>query len=115
MDKLPFLQPAFWQGVNKFIQPHLEALQGYHFSFLNPLFDLAILLTFLFLWGKWGAKKSFSYCLIVALLLFFSSRIVDLFPAAGNTPALTTPDIIKLVSVFAICLVTIYYTMIKRE
>ena len=107
-----FTQPNLAASLGS-IKPDIQEIQNFRFYFSNPVFGLLILAVFLILAKFWGLKKSFSYCLIVSSILYFTTRIT----ARTNLPiegsAVTYGDIIKFVAIFIITLISIYYFLIK--
>ena len=92
--------------------PQLEALKNFNFSFRNPLFWVFLFLLFLVLTRFWDVRKSFSFCLIVGILLLLSTElgwyIGVLF---GNAPFALF--LVKLFSLFVIAIIFLYYALIK--
>jgi hypothetical protein len=97
------------------IQPDIQELQNFHFYFSNPIFGLLILAAFLILARSWGLKKAFSYCLVISSILYLTTKIIihSSLPIEGS--AVTYADIIKIVAIFILTLITIYYFFIENK
>jgi hypothetical protein len=97
------------------IQPDIQELQNFHFYFSNPIFGLLILTAFLILAKSWGLKKAFSYCLVVSSILYLTTKIIihTSLPIEGSM--VTYADIIKLIAIFMITLISIYYFLIRNK
>jgi len=97
------------------IQPHINELQNFKFSFGNPVFGFLILLALLLLSKVWDLKKSFSYCLTVASTLYLTSIITTHMTRSIDSTTITYADIIKGIAIIIIVAITIYYIFIKGE
>ena len=99
----------------KSTQPYIEELQNFHFYFSNPVFDLLILIVFLLLFKTWGLKKTFSYCLIISSILYLTTRIMSHIDMPIDSGEITYGAIIKILAIFAICIISIYYFFLKES
>lgn len=103
-------------SLKQTIQLHKSQLQNFQFSFDNPVFGILILLAFLILSRIWGLKKAFSYCLLVSVLLYLTSRVITYFNIEITEGlGVTYADTGKGLAVFIIIIVTIYYAVIRSE
>lgn len=109
-----FTQPNLAESL-KLIQPDVQEMQNFHFYFSNPIFGILILTTFLILARSWGLKKAFSYCLVVSSILYLTTKIIihSSLPIEGS--GVTYADIIKIIAIFILTLITIYYFFIENK
>ena len=101
--------------INKSIQPYLSELKAFHFSYLNPVFIALILISFLVLSRFWGPKKSFTYCLIVSLVLFFATELSKRANLPLGESVFTSIDLVNGAAILIIAAVTLFYTFIKGQ
>ncbi len=96
--------------------PYLNSLGHFRFSFLNPLFWIFLLVLFLMLLRFWYARKSFSFCLIVAIILLVTTRLEDFMVSilAKNGEGFD-PLIIRVLSIVAILIISLYYFFIREN
>ncbi len=97
----------------KSLKPHIEELNNYYFYFTNPVFDLIILVAFLFLSRSWGYKKAFSYCLLVSSMLYLITIINTHFGGTFAESEFIPADILRTIIIILIFVVSIYYLFIK--
>jgi len=95
------------------IEPDIQAMQNFRFYFSNPIFAILILMIFLILTKLWGIKKSFSYCLILSSILYFTTRITAYTSLSINGSGVTYADIIKFIAIVFIALTSVYYFLMK--
>lgn len=92
----------------------LRELQQFQFYFSNPVFWLCVLIVFLVLLRFWHVKKSFSFSVLAAAILLVTTQVehlvVDFVRQHGET---FDPIIIRVLSVFAIIILFVYYSMIR--
>ena len=95
---------------------HLDSLKHFHFSGLNPVFWLFLLLLFLILLRFWEIKKAFPFCSIVAIVLLATTKlenfIADMFAKSGE---IFDPRIIRLLPIVIIPFIILYYAFVRRE
>ena len=95
---------------------HLDSLKNFQFTPLNPVFWLFLLLLFLILLRFWLVKKSFSFCLIVAIVLLATTKLEDfLVNKLAKSVEIFDPKIIRLFPIVVISFVFLYYAFIKRN
>ena len=94
--------------------PYLDSLKNFHFTFLNPLFWAFLLVLLLILLRFWEIKKSFSFCLIIAVILLGTTKledfVVDTLAISGES---LVPFLIRVLSLFAVAIVFLYCAVIK--
>ena len=97
------------------LSPHINSLKDFHFSFLNPVFWLLIIVLFLILLRFWQTKKAFSFSLLTAAILLASTQI-EIYLQGKLTPITgqVDPFLIRLLTVFLIFVVLFYYALIKE-
>ena len=94
--------------------PHLEELEQFNFSFTNPVFWMFGIVLFLVMTRFWHTKKSFSFSLVVCVLLLLTTMLEGVtetwIVSAGETfDALA----IRIISFFIILMVFFYYFLIR--
>ena len=95
---------------------HLDSLKNFQFTPLNPVFWMFLLLLFLILLRFWLPRKSFSFCLIVAIVLLATTKLEDfLVNKLTKSIEIFDPRIIRLLPIMAISLVFLYYSFIKID
>jgi hypothetical protein len=104
------------QTYEKMYFAYLESLRNFQFSIANPVFWVFLVILFLILLRFWLPKKSFSFCLIVAIVLLGETQaenyLTGLLAKSQETMDLT---IIKVISLLIIFVTFIYYAFIKGE
>jgi len=98
----------------KQIEPDIQDIQNLRFYFSNPVFGLLIIVSFFMLYRIWGAKKSFSYCLLVSSILYLTTKITNQISLYIDGSGISYADIIKFISIFIITLISIYYFFMKN-
>ena len=97
------------------IAGYLDNLKNFYFAYNNPLFWLLILTLFLILLRAWQFKKAFSFSLIVAAILLLTTQSEAFInKALSSFTAQIDPFLIRLVSLFLICVILFYYALIKE-
>jgi len=92
---------------------YLNELRNFHFLLSNPLLWIIFFVSFLILSSQWGAKKSFSFCLIITVVLVVTTAIESYVPNTPGVSELFDFTIVKLISIFIIMLISIYYVFVK--
>ena len=96
------------------LEHYLYDLRNFHFSFSNPLFWGFLIVVFSILSRFWGAKKSFSFCLIIAVVLLATTKLQGFTINMTAAPIYAfIPLLIRIFSLFAIAIIVLYYTVIK--
>ena len=85
---------------------HFTSLKHFHFHYKNPLFWVFLFALFLILARPWQAKKSFSFCSVIAVVLLATTKIEGFISM--------DPVFVRLVSFFVIAIVLLYYVALKR-
>lgn len=93
--------------------PYLQELKDLHFSFLNPLFWAGLLALCLILLRYWEAKKSFSFCVTIGIILLATTK-VEAYLVAVFTDT-TVAFLTRIISVFIISLIFLYYAFMKES
>ena len=95
---------------------HLDSLKNFNFSFLNPVFWLFLLILFLILLRFWLAKKAFSFCMILAIVLLATIKLENFMAGLlANSVKTFDPTIIRLFAIAIVVFIFIYYAFIKRD
>ena len=95
---------------------NLHELRNFHFSFLNPLFWVFLVLLFWVLLRLWYAKKSFSFCFILALILLATTKLEYMFANMSVTYGEKIDFFwIRICGIFAAAVVFLYYAFIKES
>ena len=101
--------------LKRLIIPYLSELKAFHFSFLNPLFWLFLILLFLLLARFWENKRAFSFCVILTIVLLATTKtenlLVDIFTRSGSV---LDPLLVKIFSLFVILIIFLYYAFVKQ-
>lgn len=104
------------EALKAFFLSGLNSLGQFRFSFLNPLFWIFLLLLFLILLKFWYAKKSFSFCLIVAIILLATSRLEDFIAGIlAKSKEGFDPIGIRALSILTILIISLYYFFIRED
>ncbi len=93
---------------------YLNELKNFHFSLFNPLLWIIFCGAFLILSKRWGPKKSFSFCSIITAVLLATTWLENYIPNAPAPSGLFDATIMRLISLFIIMLISIYYFFIKN-
>ena len=103
-------------ALKKAMIPYLDSLKDFNFSYLNPLFWVGVFVLFLLLLRFWHAKKSFSFCLLIAAILLTTTKL-EIFMADKLTTSTETfdPLLIRVLSGFIIMIIGFYYAVMKDE
>jgi len=106
----------YFNTFKKNISPYLDSLRNLNFSYLNPLFWIFLLLLFLILLKFWKAKKSFSFCLILAIILLATTKLENVTAnIVAKFQGEFDPIIIRALSGIIIVFVSLYYFLIKED
>ena len=106
----------YFNTFKKNISPCLDSLRNLNFSYLNPLFWIFLLLLFLILLKFWKAKKSFSFCLILAIILLATTKLENVTAnIVAKFQGEFDPIIIRALSGIIIVFVSLYYFLIKED
>jgi len=105
-----------FQGLTKYFSANFASLKNFQFSPFNLVFWLFFIVVFLLLLKFWVAKKSFSFCLVVAIVLLLTTKIEKLVSTAvagyGET---LDPLIFRLAAIFFVAVVWLYYGFIRSD
>lgn len=100
------------ERLKEYILPYIEELKDFEFSYRNPLFWVGLFVAFFILSRFWGErKKPFSFTVISGLILLGMTKTEAYFSTLFSDPL--APFLVKMVSLFIITLVFIYYAFIK--
>jgi hypothetical protein len=101
----------FWQSF----LVCFNSLASYEFSFLNPLFWIALLLLLLVLIRRWDIRKAFSFCVVLAVILLATTRIVSYYLSMFHeADQFVDATVIKLASVFVSLMTLIVYIFLIK-
>jgi len=100
------------EALKESLLSHLESLQVFHFSALNPLFWAFLFILFLILSRFWKTRKSFSFCVVIAIVLLACSKLEH---SAANALGSSTSFMIRGLSLFIIAIVSLYYFFIRND
>ncbi|MFH1479118.1 MAG: hypothetical protein ABIG92_05015 [Candidatus Omnitrophota bacterium] len=93
---------------------HFDGLRAFNFSYENPLFWIFYVLAFLTLLMFWNARKSFSFCTILAVILLATTKlehtIVAKFTSIGETFDVL---FIRIASAIVVVIIALYYTFMR--
>ncbi len=92
---------------------YLQELKNYHFSLLNPLFWLFSLIFLLILSRRWGLRKASSFCALVVAVLLGTTALANRMAGTLAQAKIFDFDVLRMVSLFVISLIAIYYFFIK--
>lgn len=102
------------EALKNFFISQLNELRDFHFSFFNPLFWIFFIAVLVILVRLWEFRKSFSFCVTVAVILLLTTRVEELISrnlvASGEA---YTPFFIRAVSLFIISVILIYFIFIR--
>lgn len=94
---------------------YLKELRNFHFSLFNPLFWVFLLILFLILSRAWGYRKSFSYCSILAIVLLVTTMLENSLASTLAKSEVFDATVLKIISIFVISMVTLYYFFIRSD
>ncbi|MFC1675275.1 hypothetical protein ACFL1K_05275 [Candidatus Omnitrophota bacterium] len=104
------------QQIQTWSNPHIEQLQNFQFSIFNPLFWVSLLAMFLITWKFWRAKRSFSFSLVVGVILLASTEIERMVAkAVASSGGVLDPFLIRALFVCLIFIVSLYYIFVKSD
>lgn len=97
------------------LKPDFESIKSFQFSYFNPLFWVFLLILFLILLRIWEIKKSFSYCILLSVILLTTTKVenylIDIWAKSGE---IFDPVPIRILTFFIIVIISIYYATIKE-
>jgi len=99
----------------KTISRYFDDLGNFHFSLFNPFFWVFLVILFFILSRPWGYKKSFSFCLIIAIALLGTTVLENMMADTLAKSELFDFSVVKIVSLFIISMITLYYLFIKSD
>ena len=95
---------------------YLNSLKNLNFSAFNPVFWLFLLALLLILLKFWNIRKSFSFCVVIAIILLADTKVESLVIDFFNRNAEAfDPVIVRIISAFLILLVILYYTFVRVD
>ncbi|MFH1782119.1 MAG: hypothetical protein ABH848_00695 [Candidatus Omnitrophota bacterium] len=95
---------------------NLERLKDFEFSVSNPLFWIFLLIAFLILLIFWTAKKSFSFCSVVGIVLLAATQAESYVGKIFVSPEDTfDPLFIRIITTIIIALVALYYFFMMED
>ncbi|MBU3958555.1 MAG: hypothetical protein KKH29_00450 [Candidatus Omnitrophica bacterium] len=107
---------AVFKALKESFLPYLNELKKFQFAFMNPLFWVVWLALFLVLSRLWNVRKSFSFCLIIAIILLATTRLEALIAAAVIREQGTfEPLLFRILPLTAIVFISIYYFFIRND
>lgn len=94
---------------------YFNELRNFHFSLFNPLLWVIFCAVFLLLLRQWGHKKSFSFCSTITALLLFTTWLENSISSKLAASEIFDFTIIKLICLFVIMLISLYYFFIRGD
>lgn len=105
-----------FQGLIKYFNTNLASLRNFQFSPFNLVFWVFLIVVFLLLLKFWVAKKSFSFCLAIAIVLLGTTKLERLVSTAIVSHGETfDPLVFRIAAIFFIAVVWLYYGFIKSD
>ena len=105
-----------FQGLTEYFKANFASLKNFQFSPFNPVFWLFFIIVFLLLLKFWAAKKSFSFCLAIAIVLLVTTKVEKLIGAAVISHGETfDPLVFRIAAIFFVAVVWLYYGFIKSD
>lgn len=105
-----------WQTFGEKFFAYVNELAKFNFSVSNPVFWLFFCVLFLLLLKLWDIRKAFSFCVVVALILFVATKAQAhasrFFSQAGES---FDGVLIKIATMVLIAIVILYYSCIKSN
>lgn len=92
---------------------YFNELKNFHFSLFNPLFWVIFMLSFLLLSRQWGRRKALSFCSIITVVLLATTMLGRYLPNAPGPFEFFDFTVLRLISIFVIILISIYYFFVK--
>jgi len=107
---------AEWVALEKVIQPYLNDLKHFKFSYVNPLFWALIFTLFCIFAIIWRPKKSLSFCLIVSAILLINTQIENFIGSISTRADGVDPAAIaRVASGIVVVFIAIYYALIRED
>ncbi|MGD9015397.1 MAG: hypothetical protein PVI33_05190 [Candidatus Omnitrophota bacterium] len=95
---------------------HLYSLRNFHFSLFNPVFWAGLLLLFLLLSLIWKAKKAFSFCLILGIILLINTELENyLIGKFAKTGEMFDPATFRLFPLAIIAFIFLAYLFLSKD
>ena len=95
---------------------HWGSICRFQFTVGNPVFWVGLCVLILLLSRFWDIKKSFSFGVVVGVVLLAATRIeFSLAATMEKAGEPFDPIVVRLLSVVVICLVVLYYVFIKSD
>lgn len=107
------IKSPYFNALKMSIAPYFKELKNYHFSLFNPLFWVFLLILFLILSGRWGRRKSTSFCFLVGAVLLVTTAIANRMANILSKSKIFDFDVLRMISLSVIALIAIYYLLIK--
>lgn len=107
------INSEYFNTLKRTILPYLKELRNYHFSLFNPLFWVSLLILLFFLSRRWELKKSSSFCFLVAIVLLGTTLLENRIADTLAKSQIFDFTVLRMVSIFVISLILIYYVFIK--
>lgn len=107
------MKNEYFNALKLRVLPYLKELKNYHFSLLNPLFWVFLLILLFILSRRWGLRKSSSFCVLVTAVLLGTTALANRMAATLAQSKIFDFDVLRMISLFVIALIFIYYFFIK--
>ncbi|OGX16983.1 MAG: hypothetical protein A3K83_07005 [Omnitrophica WOR_2 bacterium RBG_13_44_8b] len=102
-----------FQALKAVFLSNLDSLYKFNFFLDNPLFWLAILISYLILRRSWEVKKTLTFIFIVAVILLLSTKLEERFASfMTSSGELFEPGIVRLVSLVIIAILFLVFTFL---
>ncbi|UCC95831.1 MAG: hypothetical protein JSW40_03555 [Candidatus Omnitrophota bacterium] len=94
---------------------HLDSLMNFQFYLLNPVFWAFLLILFLILAQLWDKKKSFSFCITIAIILLGATKLESYITGAMQRGGeVFDPTIFRIIVSFIVFITILYYASMKQ-
>jgi len=101
--------------IENFSYPYWQDLENFNFSIFNPLFWSGLFVLFLVLLRFWRIRKSFSFCLILALILLGTTKLESILLSLGVDRQGFGLPLLRAGAFLIIGVVFVYYLLVKGD
>ncbi|HEC68955.1 MAG TPA: hypothetical protein ENI31_01515 [Candidatus Omnitrophica bacterium] len=101
--------------IKNFSYPYWQELRNFNFSIFNPLFWLGLFILFLILLRFWRIRKSFSFCLTLALILLGTTKLENILLSLGVDRQGFGLPLLRTGAFFIIGIIFVYYLLVRGD
>jgi len=102
--------------LTKWFSDGFKAIKAFEFSLVNPTFWLLFIILFLIVLKFWRPKKSFYFCLVIALILLGTTKAEKIIgQTLGGYGERFDPILLRIAAMFFIAITWLYNAFIKGD